>query len=63
MLYLKMFKLVCLYDFGDQGSRQPELFFKEGFVKTFAKFKVKHLCWSLFSQKQPPEVFCKKRCS
>ena len=54
-----MFELVCLYYFGDQGSSHPELFYKERFVKTFAKFTVKHLCWSLFFQEQPPEVFLK----
>ena len=54
-----MFELVCLYDFGGQGSSHPELFYKKGFVKIFAKFTVKHLCWSLFFQKQPPEVFLK----
>ena len=58
-----MFELVCLYDFGGQGSSHPELFYKKGFVKIFAKFTVKHLCWSLFFQKQPLEVFCKNRCS
>ena len=58
-----MFELVCLYDFGDQGRSHPELFYKKGFGKIFSKFTVNSLCWSLFFQKQPPEVFCKKRCS
>ena len=56
-----MFELVCLYDFGDHGSSHPDLFYKKGFVKIFAKFTVKHLCRSLFFQKQPPEVFCLKK--
>ena len=55
-----MFGLVCLDNFGDQGSSHPELFYKKGFFKIFAKFTIKHLCWSLFFQKQPPKVFCKK---
>ena len=42
-----MFELVCLYDFGDHGSSHPELFHKKVIVKTFIKFTVKHLCWSL----------------
>ena len=27
--------------------------------KIVAKFTVKHLCWSIFYQKQPPEVLLK----
>ena len=54
-----MFERVCLYDFGDKESSHPELFYKERFVKVFAKFTVKHLFWSLFFQKQPPELFLK----
>ena len=46
-----MFELVCLYDFGDFGSSHQELFYKKGFVKIFAKFTVKHLCWSTFFKK------------
>ena len=55
-----MFEFVCLYDFGDQGCSHPELFYKKGFAKMFAKFTVKHLYWSLFFQKKPPEVLDKK---
>ena len=58
-----MFEIFCLYDFGGQGSSHAELFYKKDFLKIFAKFTVKHLCWSLFYQKQPLEVFCKKRCN
>ena len=56
-----MFELV--YDFGDHGSSYPDLFYKKGFVKFFAKFTVKHLCWSLFFQKQPRRCSVEKRCS
>ena len=54
LLELEMFELVCLYSFVDHGSRHTELFYKKGFVKIFAKFTVKHLCWNLFFEKNWP---------
>ena len=38
-------------------SSRSQMFFKIGVLKTFAKFTVKHLCWSLFLIKN----FTKKR--
>ena len=42
-------------------SSRPELFWTKGFLKNFAKFKGKHLCWSLFLIKlqaiRPPTLF------
>ena len=65
LVCLILFELVCFdfvwahcYDFEDYGSSHPGLSFKKGFVKIFDKFVVKYLCWSLFFEKQPPEVFC-----
>ena len=35
-------------------SRSLQMFFKIGVLKSFAIFSGKHLCWSLFSQKENP---------
>ena len=32
-------------------KQPPVVFYKKGVLKNFAKFSVKHLCWSLFFNK------------
>ena len=45
-------------------SSRPELFYKKGVLRNFARFTGKHLCWSLFFNKvaglKPPTLLKKR---
>ena len=60
----RTFTLSCCFKLMSFRSSRPDVFYEKGFLKNYAKFTRKHLCWSLFLNKVAglrPAALFKKR--